>query len=791
MLQFLRKYQKFFFGIVAVVIIASFCFFGTQGAMQAPAEIPDRRIGTLIDKSPLMQQEVDLLARFLSTSPNDRQMLEKGHMPNLFNDGVIQREFLQTGLLPLIAKSCFSEISAEVQERVDRVRAYRPYTHHQAPFLSSEAVWSRFFPSTKQKIQQLAGTPAGEDSLRLLGDLYLEQEQLPSDVLRRILMFQEQQYEWITHDSRLEHADLNLFGFQNLEDWLGPKLMRVLAQVILNGAAEARSQGYEVSEEEARRSLHENFFAGIKKTASERELTQQELQNVYQHQVQLLHRDERRIVSVWQKVLTFRRMMDDIGSAMVLDGSAYRQFSEFAGEKLRVNTYALPEALRLVNFRDLLKLQTYLDSIAISPGKKPSASLNLPHLFATPMDVQGRTPELALYRYRAEIAEVTFDTLASRVSLKQVYEWEIDNAHWQQLKVEFPALAQVAGATIEERYAALEALESELRSRINKSAREAIVREHPEWIEAAFAQAERKEVTFGLRQKGGQLPFIGVRDRDELYTALKSAPLKSENALALHPYRLDTDGYHFYEIVLLEPPSELTLLELAEASSDGTLDALLDKKLEAAYPEIRKKNTSLFQISNGVFKPLADVKDFVGAHLYADLLKSIESEAKESGVEWPKQEGDARFPQPLDLYAQYRLHSYLQTALAALSGGENEAGWVAGQNAGRISEQWRLVKREKEMTRLDMQGLHLPALFEQPALTWSPVVALQPAEWGFIQSLEKKNDGASNVDEMVKAGQEHLAGEAKRAILQALLSDITAKNALVFAMPETSQEKTL
>lgn len=198
MLQFLRKYQKFFFGIVAVVIIASFCFFGTYPTIQSHAEIPDKRIGALIDESPLMQQEVELLVRFISTSPEERGWLEKGQMPNLLNDGVVQKEFLQTKLFPLIAKPYFSEIASEVQERVDKARVYRHYVHPQAPFLSSEAVWGRFFPAVKQGMEEIAKkSKADEESLCLLGDLYLEQRQLPPDVLRRILTFQEKQYEWI------------------------------------------------------------------------------------------------------------------------------------------------------------------------------------------------------------------------------------------------------------------------------------------------------------------------------------------------------------------------------------------------------------------------------------------------------------------------------------------------------------------------------------------------------------------------------------------------------------------
>ena len=54
MLKLLRKYQKSIFAVVAFMVIASFSFFGTYGAMQS--DVPkeeDSVIGKLIDGSNL------------------------------------------------------------------------------------------------------------------------------------------------------------------------------------------------------------------------------------------------------------------------------------------------------------------------------------------------------------------------------------------------------------------------------------------------------------------------------------------------------------------------------------------------------------------------------------------------------------------------------------------------------------------------------------------------------------------------------------------------------------------
>lgn len=777
MLHFLRKYQKVFFAIVAIVIIASFSLFGTYGTIQQEVETPDRRVGTLIDGSALMQKEVDLLTRFLNSSPQERQILEKGQMPNMLNDGVVQQIFMKTGLLPLVAKPYFAEIAAEVQERLDKARQYRHYTHTQVPFISADAVWGRFLPSMKGAMERLAQTTqATPEALELLNTLYLEQQQLPPDVLRQILSYQQQLVDWIPRDPKLDYTDLSLFGFQTLDDWFGPKLMHLLAQTILNGAAEARMKGYHVSEDEARYSLQMICSEAVQKATDQRQFTQQELSNIYQQQFRLLYTTERQMISLWQKVLAFRQMTDHVGEMVVLDEEAYKNFSDFANEKVVVTTYELPNELQLKNFRSLLKLQTYLDSVAVDGPKKGMSALRLPSEMSSVDEVRKRTPELVERRFVAEIAEIDYETLASRVPFKQVYAWEMEEKNWEILAQEYPVLRQQVLTTADERYAYLEQMESSLRQRIDRLAREMIVKEHPEWIEGALAQAERKKVTFGLRDRGGSLPFVGISDRETFEKTLDGIATKTA------PYRFSPDGYHHYEIVLVEPPTNASLLSFVEASADGTLDTLLDRKLEESYPEIRKKYSSVFQVSSGGWKPLADVKDHVGAYLYIDLLKSIETIAKEAGVKWPKLEAGTFTQHALDLYAHYRLQPFMQEALGALSRGENEA-----------STPWKLVKQEKLWSRAEAQAYssQLGEVFEKATPTWSALAAKEPSEWMFIHVLERKKGDPSDVEKMVKLGQERLATEAKCAFLQNLFAQLETKKVIAFTEWEKSRGQTL
>ena len=72
MLKLLRKYQKSIFAVVAFMVIASFSFFGTYGAMQSEShKEEDVVIGKVLDGSDLSSKDVAQLVRFLDTDFHD------------------------------------------------------------------------------------------------------------------------------------------------------------------------------------------------------------------------------------------------------------------------------------------------------------------------------------------------------------------------------------------------------------------------------------------------------------------------------------------------------------------------------------------------------------------------------------------------------------------------------------------------------------------------------------------------------------------------------------------------
>ena len=142
MLQLLRKYQKFFFGIVAFFLIASFSFFGTFSAfLQQRDQTPNREVGTLVDGMPLMERKLQAMNRLLQYGVE-----EGGRAYNLLNGSVVHKDIMLSGIGEVLTNHYFEELEEELEMKWKRMKNYTPYTHPYAPYISAQKVWSQYCP---------------------------------------------------------------------------------------------------------------------------------------------------------------------------------------------------------------------------------------------------------------------------------------------------------------------------------------------------------------------------------------------------------------------------------------------------------------------------------------------------------------------------------------------------------------------------------------------------------------------------------------------------------------------
>jgi GcvH upstream region-like protein len=778
MLNFLRKHQRIFFIVITTAIVVSFCFFGTYSTLGSREEIPDKEVVRGVNGSPIMQQELSALCRLIEKSPFDRSNWEKHGMPNFLNDGVIEKDFLASGLGVMLANHYFDELKSDLDLRMKKIRQFRPYVHPRAMQISAEGAWARFSPSLLERLHTLRAKndPSTIETLALMSQLYLDEARMPPHILKQILSMQQDQLS-VPPDPVLANSDLGLFGFKSMEDWFGPKFISLIAQFIFNAAQIAEENGYDVKTDEIRSDLYQNIYQGYQEISRNAQMTAEEADHYYQMKMRSLGLDETMLIKAWKKVMLFRRLFEDGGGSILIDPLAYQQFYQFAKENVHVFLYQLPSALQFADFRSMLKFQLYLESIATEPFRLRS-DLRIPTQFASLEQIEKRTPELVERQIEIEWSEISKEELCRSISVKETWDWEVADPHWNLLKSHFSEIVTLNAESAQERLAALEKLDKKLRIKMDQFARLKMIDERTDKIKLALEIAPVKTSTVGLRTKGTVFPFTGAKDSSELIALLEKAALKNEAANPanerLSEYTPDRE--HFYRIQVIRREDTKKVLTFDEASKDGTLDKFLDKRLEESYPEVRKRNANHFQQSNGGWKPFKEVKDLIGKYLFADLLRAIEDQYRAHFGVLPGKEGEL----PLVFYSNARLLPFMQEVQSRLQSDPEDATWTMTETtkaSTHLSSQWLIEKTEKVIERCTEVPFSKEEMFTLSSQQWSPVKIGERGALAFYFVKEKGISSTPLVD-TVEQGHQILSFDAKRDMMLQILQKIRQKKAI-------------
>ena len=192
----------------------------------------------------------------------------------------------------------------------------------------------------------------------------MQEKQFPAPLLKQVLRYQEQQYPWLPVDENLDYTDLSLYGYHTLEDWFGPRFVRLVAQFIMNSARVAEQKGYKVTKEEALADLLQHAATSYQQNQSNPNLGVANLQQYFDEQLRRLGMDQSKAMKLWREVLLFRRLFGDVGNAVVVDPFSIEKIQGYAKESVQGQLFELPEDLRFSNYRDMQKLEVYLNAVA-------------------------------------------------------------------------------------------------------------------------------------------------------------------------------------------------------------------------------------------------------------------------------------------------------------------------------------------------------------------------------------------------------------------------------------------
>ena len=554
MLEFFRRYQQTFFLVTAVVVIASFLFFGAYGTFDTRSERKDWAVSTTVGGSKLMFSEVQMMSRFIAADRND-PYAPRGMLPNFSNDGVIRNDFLKDRLADLIVAEYFDVLKEDFEGRLEKAKRYRPYVHPQADFLSANSVWNHYLPEMNGAIealkQEIAVTPSTFSHLK---EIYLLEGYLPPEILRKILIHQHQQLPRLPVDPRLSYDDLAVFGYHGAVEWFGRNFVDLVSEFILNAASAAEKKGYRVTLQEAKGDLIHHFRESMQTLGSNRPEI-----SFHQH-LSSFGFDERSAAYVWQKVLLFRKYFRDVGEAALVDRMPYQEFSQYANASAAIECYTWP--IRIQNQQDLAAVRCYIEAIGVDTGELLPTKIKEVH------EVEKQFPKLIRTRYRAQKAEVAIEKIAARVTLKELWNWQKNEANWAQLRKEF-SLGQAD--TAEHRFTLLEHSDPSLRAEVDAFSRQQIVKEHPEWVEEELDQAPFVESVWSVY--GNDPPFS---QRQGVYTRIKDLEIvEDKHILPFHEaqdYLREYVGKAESEFVQDKNPFLIASISALESLKSNSLD---------------------------------------------------------------------------------------------------------------------------------------------------------------------------------------------------------------------------
>lgn len=745
MLDFFRKYQRFFFLIVTVIIIISFSFFGTYNTI-AGSNYHEQTAFTAVDGSEISRLELEQMVQFLSTDAEDKLLYGGQWGPNFLNDGVINQDFLQNGLAKELALEMHEPLAEELQTHLEREKRYVPYSHPQAKFVSAESAWGYVSPALKYHYDALrrSSNPLSSDALDARIQLYLAQKKLPAPALRQMLMYQQKQFSWLQPDPALEHTDLSLFGYHSAPDWFGQKWIRLMAAFVINSAKIAEKQGYKVSKAEALADLQKNSELSYKQNIHSPYLGVANSDEYFREQLNKLGIDQARAVALWQQVLLFRRLFHDAGNTALVDPFTFQKINAFAQETASGDVYHLPSEFHLSQVKDLQKYQLYIKAISDGEG------LDFPTKFLTVEDVQKNYPELVQKRYLLDIATVDKDTLQAKVPLKEMWGWEAE--HWDQLKSQFPELDGKPAGTREARLASLDSLDTKTRNKIDLFARKQIVDAHGDWLKQALDEATARRTTVAIPFKGGTLPLAGVTDREALTALLDKAKLNSvDPALA----SFTADHQHYYKITVLDRSPKAEIVTFAEVQKGGLLDPLLESN----------------PLPSGLINEIKE-----------SYAKAIEPQKV------PNQMLD-------EIAVSLRFFAPVQDAAQKLKkDSKAEKGLIRADTASSTSNEKLPARQPLEMQwKLIKTAYSYPRGASNPTLELGKLFAVNPGQWSALQTpasgdlhfFSVKQRGIPNetaeLTQEVNQARRLLADEAERNLMAHLLKTMQKKGALTLS----------
>ena len=157
----------------------------------------EEEISILVDGSSLKKSKLIRMSQFLSSSLEDLKRGEKTPVWNLFNDGVLEKDFLSSKLSEEILSYFLPLCAEEIKEKWNKASSFSSYVHSEIPALSSHSIYTSFDPSCQHILEEIKKNQKVEakQAFSLLSKAFEAHRKIPPEMVRRVLMHRQKQQE--------------------------------------------------------------------------------------------------------------------------------------------------------------------------------------------------------------------------------------------------------------------------------------------------------------------------------------------------------------------------------------------------------------------------------------------------------------------------------------------------------------------------------------------------------------------------------------------------------------------
>ncbi|MFA6119311.1 MAG: SurA N-terminal domain-containing protein [Parachlamydiales bacterium] len=733
MLSFLRKYQKIFFVIIAVVIVVTFSFFGTQGVISEVKKVKDEDIAQAVDGSKIKLSEIEKMSLFLSSDSEDYSIKQTQIRANLFNDGVLKNDIFQSGIAKIIFEKYFDKLAPSLKSKFEKAKKYRPFVHYYDSSISAEAIWQNYKPEISDLLKKVKEQKElNLEFCKLYIDLYNEQMNFHPESLRKIIYFQEKQKNAQT-DPRILQDSFAIFGYDNAVEWFGKDFIDLISQFIINTSHIAESKGYKVSVKEVNIDLMTNLKKALKNQ------TDISLAESYKRMLKILGMDDKSAIDVWQKVMLFRKYYKDVSNTVLLDNLPYKEFLDFSATTAKVKVYDLPKHLQMNNFEDLMQLEMYLMATADKSG-----ALDIPNSFKAIDQIEKEYPQLIEKQYQLNVKHTNLRQAAQKIKVKDMYFWQLDDKNYSNLRKNFKYLPEANSR--KEKLDVFDNLEVFQKMQVNDYSRISMVKENLSIIDEALNNEEAKFYDFYITLADPSFP-IHFQNTAEVVELID----KNDSVAK---YTQDNDN--FYQIEVVKRDQNKQLVSFEKAKNQEIIAKILDDYLVKEFEDLKK--------SNPKFK---DVEDFDSVRSEVASIAFSEIISKLKALNLSKELSN-------DAVSKYRLYPYVENILKNISTNEN---FMLNLN-----NQFQLSSRNIDISRSKNPNWIEKIAFSMEEKKFSKLNFKNDGniEFIYLEAIQKPTAAADKVD----IARDKIAKETSQLLTKKLIQELMDKNCIVIPVKE-------